>query len=136
MTLKPGLIGEITHVVTEADTAATYASGLVPTLSTPHLVALMENAARAAVHDQLSEGQSTVGTRVEMQHLAPTPVGMEVRVRAELLEVDRRRLRFRVEAWDAAEKIGECDHERFVIDWARFMGRIEKKAEVLQKIDE
>ncbi len=127
MALEPGLIGEITHVVTNEDTAATYASGLVPTLSTPHLVALMENAARAAVHHHLEEGQSTVGTRVEMQHLAPTPVGMEVRVRAELLEVDRRRLRFHVEAWDMVEKIGECNHERFVIDWERFMKRIEEK---------
>ena len=128
MTLEPGLIGEITHVVTDEDTAATYASGLVPTLSTPHLVALMENAARAAVQDHVKEGQSTVGTRVDMRHSAPTPVGMDVRVRAELLEVDRRRLRFRIEAWDAIEKIGECDHERFVIDWERFMKRIEEKA--------
>ena len=128
MTLEPGLIGEITHVVTDEDTAATYASGLVPTLSTPHLVAFMENAARAAVQDHVKEGQSTVGTRVDMRHSAPTPVGMDVRVRAELLEVDRRRLRFRIEAWDAVEKIGECDHERFVIDWERFMKRIEEKA--------
>lgn len=127
MALKPGLIGEVTHIVTDEDTAATYASGLVPTLSTPHLVALMENAARAAVQDHLEEGQSSVGTRVEMQHLAPTPVGMEVRVRAELIEVDRRRLRFRVEAWDAVEKIGECDHERFAIDWERFIKRVEEK---------
>ncbi|MGC9398532.1 MAG: thioesterase family protein [Anaerolineae bacterium] len=127
MSLNPGLIGEITHVVREEDTAATYASGLVPTLSTPHLVALMENAARAAVEHHLVEGQSTVGTRVDVRHLAPTPVGMEVRVRAELLEVNRRRLRFRVEAWDAVEKIGVCDHERFVIDWERFMARIEEK---------
>ncbi len=127
MALEPGLIGDITHVVTEEDTAVTYASGLVPTLSTPHLVALMENAARAAVQDHLAEGQSSVGTRVDVRHLAPTPVGMEVRVRAELLEADGRRLQFRVEAWDAVEKIGECDHERFIIDWERFIGRIEEK---------
>ena len=127
MTLAPGLIGEITHVVTDEDTAATYASGLVPTLSTPHLVALMENAARTALQDQLKEGQSSVGTRVDVRHLAPTPVEMEVRLRAELLEVDGRRLRFRVEAWDETEKIGECDHERFIIDWARFIKRVEEK---------
>jgi predicted thioesterase len=68
-----------------------------------------------------------VGTRVDVRHLAPTPVGMEVRLRAEILEVEGRRLRFRVEAWDAVEKIGEADHERFVIDWDRFIQRVEKK---------
>jgi predicted thioesterase len=80
MPIEPGLISELRHVVVEADTAASYASGLVPTLSTPHLIALMENAARAAVEPGLLSEQSTVGVRVDMQHLAPTPVGMEVRV--------------------------------------------------------
>ncbi|MFP4345388.1 MAG: thioesterase family protein [Anaerolineales bacterium] len=127
MSIKPGMVGEITHTVTDSDTAATYASGLVPTLSTPHLVALLENAARETVQGALEEGQSTVGTRVDVRHLAPTPVGMEVRVRAELIEVDRRRLRFHVEAWDEVEKIGECDHERFIIDWERFMKRVQEK---------
>ncbi len=127
MKLEPGMMGELTHVVTEKDTAASYASGLVPTLSTPHLVALMENAAREAIEAHLEEGQSSVGTHVDMRHLAPTPVGMEVRVRAKLVEVDRRRLRFHVEAWDAEERIGECDHERFVIDWERFLQRVEEK---------
>ncbi|MCD6344690.1 MAG: thioesterase, partial [Anaerolineae bacterium] len=101
MPIEPGLVGEIIHVVTESDTAATYGSGLVPTLSTPHLVALMENAAREAVQAHLAESQSGVGTWIEMRHLAPTPVGMEVRVRAELVEVQGRRLRFHIEAWDA-----------------------------------
>ncbi len=129
MPIEPGLVGEIIHVVTESDTAATYASGLVPTLSTPHLVALMENAARETVQSHLAEGQSGVGTWIEMHHLAPTPVGMEVRVRAELVEVQGRRLRFHIEAWDAVEKIGDGDHERFVIDWERFMRRVEEKQE-------
>lgn len=130
MDLEAGLTGEITHVVTDADTAATYASGLVPTLSTPHLVALMENAARETVQPHVGEGESTVGTRIDMRHLAPTPVGMEVRVRAELIEVNGRRLRFHVEAWDEVEKIGEADHERFVIDWQRFMERVAEKENV------
>ncbi|MGC9356908.1 MAG: thioesterase family protein [Anaerolineae bacterium] len=130
MDLEAGLTGEITHVVTDADTAATYASGLVPTLSTPHLVALMENAARETVQPHVGEGESTVGTRIDMRHLAPTPVGMEVRVRAELIEVNGRRLRFQIEAWDEVEKIGEADHERFVIDWQRFMERVAEKENV------
>ncbi|HEY88149.1 MAG TPA: thioesterase family protein [Thermoflexia bacterium] len=125
--LEPGLVGEITHIVTEAETAATYGSGLVPTLSTPHLVALMENAARETVQAYLPEHQSTVGTVINMQHLAPTPVGMEVRLRAEVLSVEGRRLRLHVEAWDAVERIGVCEHERFIIDWERFMQRVAEK---------
>jgi fluoroacetyl-CoA thioesterase len=128
MTIAPGLIGELTYTVTEADTAAAYGSGIVPVLSTPHLIALMESAAQAAIQPWLDEGNTAVGTRVDMGHLAATPVGMQVRIRAELLEVDRRRLRFRVEAWDQIEKIGEADHERFIVDRARFLARLEEKA--------
>ncbi|MBN1878249.1 MAG: thioesterase family protein [Anaerolineae bacterium] len=127
MTLKPGLVGESTHIVVEEDSAVTYGSGLAPVLSTPHLVALMENTAYEAVNPYLEAGQSTVGVHIDVQHLAPTPIGMEVCVRAELVEVDMPRLRFRVEAWDEVEKIGECEHERFVIDWERFLRRVERK---------
>lgn len=127
MSIKPGLVGEITHIVTEAETAATYGSGLVPTLSTPHLVALMENAARETVQAYLPENQSTVGAMIDLQHLAPTPVGMEVRLRAEVLAVEGRRLRLHIEAWDEVEKIGSCEHERFIIDWERFMQRVAQK---------
>lgn len=128
MTIEPGLIGEIERVVSERDTAATYGSGLVPVLSTPHLIALMEEASQAAIEDYLEEGQSAVGIHVDMKHLAATPVGMKVRVRAELQEVDGRRLRFHVDAWDEAEKVGECDHARFIIDFDRFMNRVQEKA--------
>ncbi|MEA3308162.1 MAG: thioesterase family protein [Chloroflexota bacterium] len=131
MTIKPGLVGEITHIVTEAETAATYGSGLVPTLSTPHLVALMENASRETVQAYLPESQSTVGTLINMRHLAPTPVGMEVRLRAEVLAVEGRRLKLHVEAWDEVEQIGVCEHERFIIDWERFMQRIAEKEKQL-----
>jgi len=127
MSIEVGLTGEMQHAVEESDTAASYASGLVPTLSTPHLVALMENAARVLVDPLLQPGQSTVGTRVELRHLAPTPVGMTVRLSAELVSVEGRRLSFHVDAWDEVEKIGECEHERFVIDWDRFIERVEQK---------
>ncbi len=127
MAIEPGLVAEITHVVTEQDTAATYGSGLAPVLSTPHLVALMENAAQAALNPHMEPGTSAVGTRIELRHLAATPVGMQVRVRAELLAVEGPRLRFRVEAWDEVEQIGVCEHERFIIDMDRFMRRVKKK---------
>lgn len=129
MTLEIGLVAEITHTVGEQDTAATYGSGLVPVLSTPHLIALMERASQTAIQPSLESNQSAVGVRVDMQHLAATPVGMEVRVRAELVEIDGRRLRFHIEAWDEVERIGEADHQRFVIDTDRFMRRVEAKSE-------
>lgn len=127
MSLEPGLTAEIRHLVAETDTAAAYGSGLVPVLSTPHLIALMENAAQRVIQPFLEPTQTAVGTLIEMQHLAATPVGMEVTVRAELLAVDRRRLRFSVEAWDEQERIGTCIHERAIIDRQRFMQRVEQK---------
>ncbi|HOU16037.1 MAG TPA: thioesterase family protein [Anaerolineae bacterium] len=127
MPIEPGLTNEITHIVAESDTAAVYGSGLAPVLSTPHLVALMENAARTALTPYLESGQSTVGTGIDIRHLAATPVGIAVRIRAEVTEVALPRVCFRVEAWDAVEKIGEGHHERFIVDTARFMARVTRK---------
>jgi fluoroacetyl-CoA thioesterase len=129
MALAPGLKAEISRVVADSDTAAAYGSGLVPVLSTPHLIALMESAAQRVIEPYLEESQTAVGIRVDMRHLAATPVGMQVRVQAELVEVDGRRLRFRVEAWDAVERVGEADHERFIVDRARFLKRVAEKAQ-------
>jgi len=127
MSIKPGLINEITHIVAESDTAAVYGSGLVPVLSTPHLVALMEGAAQTMLTPYLEPGQSSVGTGIDIRHLAATPVGMRIRVCAEVTELALPRVCFRVEAWDAVEKIGEGEHERFIIDTARFMARVARK---------
>ena len=123
----PGLTGEVKHLVTEADTAARWGSGLVPVFSTPALVGLMESAAVKALEGHLQPGQTSVGSRIDMRHLAATPVGMKVRARAELTAVEGRKLTFKVQAWDEVELIGEADHERFVIDEARFFARVEKK---------
>ena len=125
--LTPGLIGEVETVVTEADTADRWGSGLVPVFGTPALVGLMEGAAVEALAGHLPPGQTTVGGRIDVQHLAPTPVGMRVRGRAELLEVEGRRLVFRVEAWDEVEQIGKATHERFVVDEERFVAKAKAK---------
>jgi predicted thioesterase len=106
---------------------ASNVEGMVPVLATPRLISFLERTAHLAVFPLLAEGQSTVGTLVNLRHLAATPVGMEVRFRAELVEVDRRRLLFKVEAWDEVEKIGEGQHERYIIDQARFLSGVEKK---------
>lgn len=138
MAIEPGLIHKMTMVVEEKHTAAAMAedSGigqLAPVLSTPYLVSLMETTAHAAVIPFLEPGQSGVGAMVHIRHLAATPVGMQVRIRAELLEVQGHRLLFKVEAWDELEKIAEGEHERFIIDWRRFMERIEKKQGKIKK---
>ena len=122
-----GLSAELDHIVTAADTASRWGSGLVPVFSTPSLVGLMESAAVLALEGHLQLGQTTVGTRIDVRHLAATPVGMKVRAKAELTAVEGRKLVFKIQAWDVVELIGEADHERFVVDEARFTAKIENK---------
>ena len=126
--LNPGLSGELEHVVSEEDTASHWGSGLVPVFSTPSLVGLMESVAVKALEGRLPSGQTSVGSRIDVRHLAATPVGMKVRARAELTVVEGRKLTFKVQAWDEVELIGEADHERFVVDEARFIARVGSKA--------
>jgi fluoroacetyl-CoA thioesterase len=132
MTIEPGLVNEIMMIVEPVYTAAAYADKsdtgrLAPVLSTPYLVALMETTAHAAILPFLTPDQSGVGSMIHMRHMAATPVGMQVRIRAELLEVEGRRLLFKVEAWDEVEKIAEGEHERYIIHWDRFMDGVRKK---------
>jgi fluoroacetyl-CoA thioesterase len=122
-----GLIGEISEPVTPENTASRWGSGLVAGFSTPAMVALMENAAFSATKDLLPAGQTTVGVEVDIKHLAATPVGMTVRAKAELTQIDGRKLLFKVEAWDDVEKIGEGTHARFIVDVARFDTRLSEK---------
>ncbi len=130
MDIKPGLKGEVRMEVRVGNTAIEVGSGSVPVFATPMLVAIMENAAINAIKDHLPQGTSSVGTRVECRHMAATPIGMTVTARAELVEVDRKRLLFNVEAFDEQEKVGEGQHERFLIDLEKFLGRsAEKKAQ-------
>ncbi len=128
MPIEVGLTREQTATVTPDMTAAASGTkGMAPVLSTPRLIGLMEQTCHYSVLPFLPEGQSTVGIAVNIRHLAATPVGMQVRFRSELLEIDRRRLRFKVQAWDEQELIGEGEHERFIIDVAKFLERVEQK---------
>ncbi len=97
-------------------------------LSTPQLIGHLEMTCRNLIKQHLPPGQDSVGTLVEVRHLAATPIGMHVRLRAEVLAVNDRRVTCRVEAWDEREKVGEGTHERFVIDVERFAARIQAKA--------
>ncbi len=125
--LRPGLKHEVTTLVTYEKTANNIAKDVVEVYATPQMIGLMEQASAEMVHKYLAPGQSTVGTLVNVTHLAATPIGQTVRAEAELLEVDGRRLVFAVVAYDEDEKIGEGRHERFIIDEARFLGRLAKK---------
>jgi len=125
--LLAGLTADLVHAVMEADTASKWGSGLVPVFSTPALVGLMEGAAVKALEGHLPPGQTTVGGRIDVRHLAATPVGMKVHARAELIAVEGRKLVFKVQAWDEVELIGEADHERFLVDEAKFLGKVQSK---------
>jgi fluoroacetyl-CoA thioesterase len=131
MKIEPGLVSERTYTVTERDTADVYGSGLLPVLSTPHLIGWMEDTSQKTVMPFMKPGESTVGISVKMKHKAATPVGMQVRVRSEVIAFDGQLVRFKVHAWDAVDEIGECEHERYIINDARFMERMQKKVELL-----
>ena len=98
-------------------------------LSTPNMLALMEACALELAQEYLDEGMTTVGAEAHIRHLAPTPVGMKVWCESELKEVDKRRLVFHVEAFDEKGKIGEGEHERFIIQNEKFMKKAQAKLE-------
>jgi predicted thioesterase len=127
MAIEAGLVGEVEVVVQAADTADALGNAGVHVLATPRMVALLELAAIRAVEAHLPPGAGTVGTRIDVRHLAATPVGMRVTIRATLREVAGRRFVFDIEGRDEAERIVEGTHERFQIDQARFLARVAAK---------
>lgn len=126
--LQPGLRGSVQLVVAQEHTAKHIGSGGVHVLATPQMVLLMERAAVAAVDHLLPAGYHTVGAQLNVRHLAPTPIGMRVVATAELLEVDGRRLTFRVKVHDEVELVGEGTHLRAIISVEKFAERVAQKA--------
>ena len=126
-TIKPGLIAERTDTVTEKNTASAVGSGGLVVYGTPSMIALMEMAALSATAPLLPPGWSTVGTELNVKHLAATPLGMKVSAKVELLSIDGRALVFKVEAFDEAGKIGEGTHGRFIVENERFLAKVEGK---------
>jgi predicted thioesterase len=126
-TLQAGMTFEKTITVTDALSAKHLAGEGVAVFSTPELVRFIEMCALEGVRPFLKDGQETVGTRVDVRHLAATPVGMRVSARCALVEIDRRRLAFTFEAFDELDKIGEGTHERFIIDRDTQQQRLREK---------
>lgn len=125
--LHTGMKAKKTEQVTSENTAVKYGSGGVSVYATPAMIGLMEGTCLAAVDPYLPEGMATVGTQLNIKHLAATPVGMNVWAEAELIEIAGKRLVFQVEAFDDKEKIGEGTHERYIIDLKKFLQKTESK---------
>ena len=113
--------------VTENDTAQALGSGTLKVLATPKMIALMEQAAYKCIASDLENGQSSVGTYLDVKHLSATPVGMKAYAEAEITEVDGRRVAFNVSAYDEKGIIGEGKHERFIVNDEKFVAKTYSK---------
>ena len=123
MTLETGIRGEQSVLVTAANTAKTMGSGTLEVFATPALVALAEKTCWMSVADALGEGNGSVGTKLELEHTAPTPVGMTVTCESELVAVEGRKLTFKVVLHDEKGPVGGGTHERFVLSVSHTLAR-------------
>lgn len=110
--------------VTESVTARVVGSGDLPVLATPMMMALMENAAMLAVSDELPEGCTTVGGYIQSTHLKPSKIGDEVRVIAEVVNVEGKKIEFKVAAYSGDTLLGEGSHIRYIVEREKFMSRL------------
>lgn len=122
--LTPGLRREDIHLVIPEHTAAHLGSGDLRVLATPSMILFMEMAARKLLAEHLPPGFSSVGARVDVRHLAPSPVGADIRAVAEITEVNGNKITFSVEAWEGEKQIGSGTHWRVVIDEEKFLKRM------------
>ncbi len=127
MEIKVGTKGRMEGVVTQQLTAAAVGSGSLPVYATPMMVALIEEAAWRSVQEMLEDGQGTVGTQMQVAHVAATPLGMKVWAETEVTAVDGRKLTFAVKAFDEKGLIGEGTHQRFIIDNEKFLHKCQSK---------
>ena len=125
MPLEPGLTATVEHVVGDADTAAALGSGTVPVLGTPRVLAWVEEASVAAIVSALGEGETSVGMRVQLDHVQPSGVGSTIRAEATLEKVEGRRLTFTVNAHDERGIVAVGRVTRVVVDRARFLDKID-----------
>ncbi|MCK8602464.1 thioesterase family protein [Desulfoferrobacter suflitae] len=126
--LQVGMTRELKIKSLAEHSARKFYHNLPDVLATPILGGLMERVSAELIDEHLEAGQQSVGISMNLKHLAPTPLGMEVRVTTEVTAVDGRKLTFNLEAFDEAEKIAEATHERFIIQAEKFNARVAEKA--------
>ncbi len=129
LNLYVGIKGQAQTIVKDSNTAQAMGSGQLEVFATPAMVALMEEAAVNSL--ELPLGQSSVGTSLDIKHIAATPLGSKVLATAELIEIDRRRLVFSVEVYDEAGQIGIGKHERFIIEVEPFLAKTKNRKQEL-----
>lgn len=132
--LKTGLKNTKTIRVDKSNTAAAVGSGGLEVFSTPDMIALMEGTCKSLVDEYLEEGKGTVGISISTDHKAATPVGMEVTCEAELVEIDRSRLVFKVRCKDELDDISEGEHQRFIVDNEKFLANVNKKIQKAKEL--
>lgn len=121
MAIEIGTKGYADALVEQEDTAKVVGSGNLLVYATPCMVALMEGAACESIAPFLADGESSVGTMMQLSHTSATPVGMEVRAESEVTAVEGRKVTFSIKAYDEAGEIGNAIHERFIIKVDRFL---------------
>jgi fluoroacetyl-CoA thioesterase len=127
--ITPGMVSEATQKVTPEMTASHLGSGSLRVYATPAMCALVERTCATMVALRLTETQTTVGVKLHIHHLAPTPVGSEVRIRAEVTKFQEKIIVFKAQIWDEVELVGEAEHHRFVIEEERFLRRVRTKSQ-------
>lgn len=125
--LKIGLSGKANEKVTFDKTAVNLGSGMISVYATPAMTALMEKASLNIVEQYLQENETSVGISLNIRHLAPTPTDMEVTAQAELIDIDKKRLVFKITAEDDAEIIGDGVHERIIVNKEGFLSKAHEK---------
>ncbi len=123
MHIEIGMKAEVSSLVEREDTAAEVGSGSLLVYATPCMAALMEGAACEAIANALEDGQTTVGTELNLNHISATPVGLSVRAEAEVTAVDGKCITFSIRAYDEAGEIGNAIHKRFIVNSQRFLDK-------------
>ncbi len=129
MSIEIGLKGRAEETVRQENTAQAACSGALPVYGTPFMCALMEKAAWTSIAPFLADGESTVGTKMEISHLSASPIGMKVWAESEVTQVDGRRIELKVSAYDEKGLIGEGTHQRFIVANERFLAKAARKLE-------
>lgn len=127
MEITVGMKGEVSTMVEKEDTAQEVGSGSLMVYATPCMAALMEGAACAAIEEALPQGQTSVGTALNLEHISATPVGLEVRAQAEVTAVEGKKLCFSITAFDEAGEIGRATHTRVLVNSDKFLEKTYQK---------